>query len=161
MLRKLVAAMAILAAASPSLAAGEPPAVAPALSDEQIRSLATELGACLVGKTTGEDRVVVARWIAGAVASAPQVAALVKIDAAEKDQVDRAMAKVFTRLMTVDCLAQAKPLLKAGSRAGFEIVGESLGRIAVTELLNNPQASNSIEAYARYLDRQAFEQAAK
>ena len=39
-----------------------------------------------------------------------------------------------------DCAAEARPLFKAKSEAGFKTAGGALGKIAMQELLGNPAA---------------------
>ncbi|TCM21969.1 hypothetical protein EDF56_101646 [Novosphingobium sp. PhB165] len=127
-----------VAAAPP--AASAPPTPTP-LSPEVEHTLAAKLGECFVMKSTGEDRVAFARWFVAALGSAPQVADIAKIDPAQKDGLDRQVATIFTRLIAVDCAEQARPLYQVHSSAGFSTAGEALGRIAMQELMSNPDAS--------------------
>ena len=114
------------------------------------------LGRCFVNKTTGEDRIAVARWMLGAMASAPKMADLSKVDAALKVTLDKGMAGIFTRLITVDCVSEARPLLQAKNNAAFETAGEALGEIAIQELLADPRAMEGLSSYVKYLDQNAF-----
>ena len=121
------------------------------------QSNAERLGNCLVSKTTGEDRILSARWILAAMASAPQVADVAHVEPAKKEEIDRAMARLFTRLMTKDCLEEARPLLLARDGAGARTAGEALGRIAMQELLSDPKAVAAVAKYATYIDYREFE----
>lgn len=114
------------------------------------------LGQCFVMKSTGQDRLTVARWMLTSMASAPQMSNSVTVDASRKTDYDLAMANLFTRLMTVDCLEEARPLFVARSQAGFETAGEALGRIAMQELLTNKEAEASLGAYTKYLKEEDF-----
>jgi hypothetical protein len=57
---------------------------------------------CVVMKSTGADRLAAARWMVTALSSAPQMAGLVSVTPAAKPDQDRAVAALFTRLLTVD-----------------------------------------------------------
>ena len=61
------------------------------------------LGQCMAMKTTGEDRILVARWMLVAMASAPQMADFLTVAPGKKDGLDRGMATLFTRLLVRDC----------------------------------------------------------
>jgi hypothetical protein len=142
------------------LAASGAPAAARA-QDAEAQAQAQALGQCFVDKTTGADRILVMRWMVGALASAPQMADLVKIDTARKTEIDKGMASLFTRLITVDCAAQAKPMFKTKSRGGFETAGGALGRIAMKELMSDPNASKALETFTNYLRDSDFAEVVK
>ena len=58
------------------------------------------------------------------------------------------MAALVTRLLSVDCLAQARTAIKLGSAF------KSLGELAMQEVMNNPSVNASIGEYMKYLDQQ-------
>lgn len=147
-------AIALVAASLSSASYAAPP-----LPNEA--QLAEALGQCFVMQTNGHDRLAVASWMLGSLASAPQMAEVAKVDSAKKVELDQAMAKLFTRLMTQDCAAQSRPLFKAKSEAGFRAAGEALGKIAVQELLGNPAASAALGSYANYLNDSDFKKLAE
>lgn len=138
------------------LAASSIPAAAAPAQDADAQAQAQLLGQCFVDKSTGQDRIVVMRWMVGALASAPQLADVVKIDTARKTEADKQMAALFTRLITVDCAAEAKPLFKNKSSGGFETAGAALGRIAMKELMADPNASSAMGTFAGYLNDSDF-----
>lgn len=107
-------------------------------------------------KTTGQDRILVARWMIAAIGSAPQLGDIVKVDTVKKDQTDQAMAQLFTRLIKEDCAEHSVPMLKSKDKDGFGTGGEALGKIAMQELLGNKTASASLMAFARYIDEADF-----
>ena len=138
---------------SVSVAAAEP------AQDEA--AFAQALGRCFVLKSTGQDRIVAARWIFGSMASSPQVADVANISSETKASLDREMALLFTRLITVDCAAESRPLFLMKSTKGFETAGGALGQIAMTELLTNEQAAAAFSAYTDYLNEEDFEAVTK
>jgi hypothetical protein len=113
------------------------------------------LSECLVAKSTGADRVLLAKWIAAAMLSAPQLADIGKVDASKRDSLDRDTAALFTRIVTKDCLEQARPAFKQGSTA-MSGAFEALGRVAMQELTGNPQSSAAFATFTKYLREEDF-----
>ncbi|HEU4821737.1 MAG TPA: hypothetical protein VFS87_11355 [Qipengyuania sp.] len=114
------------------------------------------LGQCFVLKTTGSDRLLVARWLAGAMGVGDATKGMVSVDQAAKSTTDRQMAALYTRLLAKDCAAQAAPLVKAQDMRGIEAAGGMLGEIAMKELMNDPKVAAAIAAYAQHIDPAAF-----
>ncbi|MCT2400850.1 hypothetical protein [Novosphingobium mangrovi (ex Huang et al. 2023)] len=157
MKRVAVLLCAMLAWGSGSAHAVEPSAEVKALTPEAEQQLAAELGQCFALKSTGEDRLTLARWFVAALGSAPQTADVAKVDPAQKDKLDRQVAVIFTRLMTVDCAEQSRPLFQARSSAGFRAAGGTLGRLAMQELMGDPKtASAMLGGYTSYLREEDF-----
>ena len=148
-------AMMVAVSGAPGLAAGAQ------VGADELSARGAVLGQCFVNKTTGEDRIAVARWLLAAMGSAPKMADVTRVDPARKVAVDKAMAVIFTRLITKDCAAEARPLLKAKSDTAFRAAGEALGRIAMTELLSDPKAAQGVGSYTEYLNEADFADLAK
>lgn len=126
----------------------------PARADDEIETLKQ----CVRLSTTGKDRITAARWLLVSLASAPQIKDLTTIDPVQKVQLDKDMAKLFTRLFTVDCLEEARPIfIEPGHSKDVEEVGGVLGEMAMQELLGNKDAVAAVSAYANYLDPKAFD----
>lgn len=140
----LLAAIAVAAPAPGAAQTGEP--------------LGERLGRCLALKSTGADRLAVARWLLGVLASAPQAADVTTLQPGKKDASDRAMAAVFTHLIVTDCAAEAKAVfaIPGGGQAGFQVAGEALGRVAMNELMTSPETQKAIASYTRYLKQEDF-----
>ena len=134
----------------PALAADTTPTAA------ELSAQANALGQCFVAKSTGADRLAVARWMLAGLASAPTMVDVAKVNPVRKVQADKDMAAIFTRLMTVDCATEARPLFLAKSKAAFETAGGALGGIAMKELLSDPRAAQGLADYVQYLDQSAF-----
>lgn len=132
------------------------PAVAADTPAADLSAQANALGQCFVSKSTGEDRIAVAGWMLAAMASAPKMADVARVDAARKVELDKGMAAVFTRLITVDCARESRPLFLAKSKAGFETAGGALGEIAMKELLSDPKAAQGLADYVKYLNENDF-----
>lgn len=142
-------------AAAGSLACASLAVATPASAQTMVASpnpASARLGQCLVGNTTGNDRVLVARWMAASMASSPMMQGLVSVDQAEKERVDRLMADLFTRLMAKDCLAEAKVVMQARDQQGMQAAGGRLGEIAMQELMMDPAAMAALLAYVKHID---------
>ena len=114
------------------------------------------LSNCIAMKSTGSDRLEFARWIVGALGSSPQVHDVVTVSPATKDKQDRTVAELFTRLMTVDCLTESRAVSKTRGQEGFKAAGGVMGRLAVQELLGNPDASAAMSSFTKYLNDEDF-----
>ena len=157
-MRKVIGFGAAILATTVSTAAF---AVDVAPAPTEVNAPAEALARCFVRKSTGEDRIAVAKWMLSALASGPQMEGTFKVDPVRKAEFDQHMAAVFTRLMTVDCANEARPVFKTNSSAGFEAAGGALGGIAVQELLTNPAAKRALEEYTKYLKESDFANVAK
>lgn len=127
-------------------------AVPMAATAQTAEAEAQALAQCVQLSTDGKDRILTARWLMGALGSAPQLQDMVQIDAQKRDQNDRGMAALFTRLLTVDCLAESKAVFRrdasgSGIRQAFEVLGE----IAVQELFGGDPTGGSMASYTKYL----------
>ena len=117
---------------------------------------AKALGRCLVLKSTGEDRIGLARWVGAGVLASSHVADLGQVSTAKREAVDRQVAALFTRLITKDCVEQAKPVMTFNSSAGMSVAFEALGRAAMQELMTDPKASAAMGTFTQYLDHADF-----
>ena len=116
-----------------------------------------DLGECIALSTTGRDRLVTARWFATSLGMAPQLSDAVKVEPAAKEQSDRDMAALFTRLFTVDCADEARVLMANRDQAGIQAAGGRLGQIAMQDLMSDPKVLESMISYLAYIDPTAID----
>ena len=112
------------------------------------------LGSCMVDSMTGKERKEMAQWIFFAIAAHPEIKEYSKISEAVKSKTDEHMANLVTRLLTEDCLTQAKTAYKQEGQAAIVGAFELVGKVAMQELMMNKDVSNSIAAYSKYLDQE-------
>jgi len=98
----------------------------------------------------------VAGWMLAGIASAPQLKDVATLQPGRKEQLDREMAALFTRLMTKDCMSEAKALFATRNSGAFEAAGQPLGMIAMRELMGDPATLAALSAYASYLKEEDF-----
>ena len=126
------------------------------VAGREANPAALELGQCLVGQTTGNDRLLMARWIGISLSSSPQLADSVTVDADEKLSVDKGMAALYVRLLTRDCVEQVGPLVVAGDQRAIETGFGMLGEIAMRELMSNPQAQAAMMGFTSHIPPEAY-----
>lgn len=130
-----------------------------ASAQADAKALATALGDCYVAQSTGEERIKLARWITVSMLSSAKVQTVAQIAPGARERANRDMAEIFTRLTVKACLPQSKALFSADpSGKTFELAGEALGRMAMTELLSDPDTEASFGDYTKYLDDKMFDQ---
>lgn len=116
---------------------------------------------CVVLSTTGRDRIVLVRWVAVSIGSSDRLQDAITVKPGAKEEVDRKMGELFTRLFTVDCRKEAAPLLKGNDNVGVEAAFGELGRIAMSELTNDPQLEQILTGFVQYADLEALAEVAK
>jgi hypothetical protein len=121
------------------------------------------LGKCLVGETTGNDRVLLVRWMTFAFAAHPAVHDAVTVDASKADALNREVAHLFTELITQRCAELTKAVVKEGGDPGaaFSAAFEVLGRAASVEVMRSPEVNASVAGFTDYLDQAAFDKLMK
>jgi len=111
------------------------------------------LTACMADNTTGKDRKDLARWVFVGMSAHPEIQSLSKVTEANRDELDRMLATMVTRLMTENCRVQAKLAMENEGSAAFEAAFGAIGRLAMQELMSNPAVTSSFTRYAKYLDK--------
>jgi hypothetical protein len=119
--------------------------------------LTGKLDECLTLSSTGRDRLIFAGWMAASLASAPQLKGIAEVNVVERDRLNRDLARIFTRLITVDCLEESRLLFRAGKSDAFKVAGRGLGRMAMQELMSDRDASVQMERFADYINEADFE----
>ncbi len=111
-------------------------------------------GQCLIGKTTGEDRLLLARWMTFAFATHPVVQDAVTVDQSSLDEADRKMGDLVMALLAERCSAEVRAAVIAEGNAGvaMEKAFEMLGMVASQEVMMNPDVQNRINAFGSHLD---------
>jgi hypothetical protein len=133
------------------------PASAQMAAGQQASPGAAMLGQCVIGKTTGYDRVLVGQWLGTGLATAPQLEGLVTVDEAGRDAVNQKMAQLFVRLFTVDCVEEARPLIAANDIQSVQMAFAMLGEVAMGELMSDPRAMAAMSGYVEHIPADAFE----
>ncbi len=118
------------------------------------------LSQCLGDNTSGRERKELARWIFLGISAHPenrQFASQAARDAT--DVTDKAVAATFTRLLTQSCVTQARAATKEGGAAAIQAGFETLGRLAMQELMSDKEVSSRMSAFEKHFDRKKLNSA--
>jgi len=111
------------------------------------------LTTCVADNTTGKDRKDLARWTFVVMSSHPEIQRLSNVSQTDRDQLDRILAAIVTRLLAENCQAQAKLAIETeGSEAPLKTAFEAIGKLAMQELMSNPEVNSAATSFAKYLD---------
>ena len=116
-----------------------------------------EMARCLVKTTTPADRTVLARWVFLAIALHPEVKPFLSVSDAERNELNRAFAKLFEVLLTESCRSQAQEAIKYEGPSAFEASFQILGQVASRELFSHPDVARSMADVMKHLDKQKLE----
>jgi len=116
------------------------------------------LGQCLVGQTTGDERLLMVRWLTLAFARHPAVQDAITEDASKLDDTNRSVAKLVTDLLTNRCAPQAKAAVAEGNdpSVAFQTAFQALGAAAAREVMAAPEVSAAVSGFSSYIDRDAL-----
>jgi hypothetical protein len=126
-----------------------------ALADSATNDLTT----CLTDSTTGRDRKDLGRWFLIALAAHPEMKDVSNVTPEAREAASKGMAALVTRLLTQQCVAQARALFgqgTGGSNALTTAFG-ALGQVAMQELMTDPRVNAATGEFTQYLDKQKFE----
>src|SRR6267378_2388983 len=118
-----------------------------------------EMTKCLVKSTNAADRSVLVRWIFVAVAMHPEVKAIFAVSDIQRDESNKAMAKLLEALLTESCRSETQNVAKYEARGAFGASFEILGEVAGRELISDPSVTRSAADLMKYLNKQKMESA--
>ena len=112
------------------------------------------LAKCLADNTTGKDRKALARWMFVSMSAHPELRDLALNSEGSIEQTDKTMAAIVTRLLIENCTSEVQAVVRTGEgeqtmRRAFE----SLGRLAMLELMSNGDVAASVSRFGRYVDQ--------
>ena len=165
---RILAALAVAFAFSMPAFAAQPQTPVAAQTPQAMQAVPTQavpkavkplsaqdaLTQCLIQSTSPNDKRVLVKWVFAVIAQHPDISAMTKIDAEQRNVIDRDAAKVFEQLLAKQC---AGPLRTAMKQSGTDAIGRSfqtLGTSAATDMLQNPQVVASGAGLMKHLDMQ-------
>ncbi len=117
------------------------------------------LATCMADNTTGKDRKDLARWIFVGMSAHPEIQRLSKVTETNRDQLDRMMAAMVTRLLTENCRVQTKLAMEKDGSEALKTAFGVMGKLAMQELMANAEVNSSFTRFARYLDENKIKSA--
>jgi hypothetical protein len=114
------------------------------------------LSKCLVEKTDAADRAALARWIFTVISYHHSVRDMVNMSDAQRTELNKEGAAVFTRLMAYDCGTQSRAALFEDGEEGFSDAFGVVGELAIEELLGAPEVDAGMDDMLDYVDSDAI-----
>lgn len=117
------------------------------------------LGQCLADNTSGRDRKDLARWVFLAMAAHPEIKDLSKATPADANGASQATGALFTRLLTQSCAKEARMAMAAGGANALQLAFQTLGQLAMQELMSDGNVAQSMNAIERHVDQKKINEA--
>lgn len=116
--------------------------------------------ACMSDNTTGKDRKDLARWIFVGMSFHPEIQSLSSVTETDRDQLDRRMAAIVTRLLIENCQVQVKLAMeKEEGEAPLKSAFSVMGQLAMQELMANPAVNSAFTRFVKYVDTEKLRSA--
>jgi len=128
-------------------------------SNVAIASPSSEaLGACMADSLTGKERKNLAQWIFFAIAAHPEIRSFANVSSQDQVKIDQSTGQLITRLLTENCAPQVRAALQQDGNEALNSAFETVGKVAMQELMTDKDVVASISGYAKYLDEQKIRQ---
>lgn len=108
---------------------------------------------CLTDSTSGRDRKDLVKWIFLAMASHPEISALAVAEPATVEDSNARVGALMTRLVAEDCAEQMRQMLAEHGSTSMTTAFETLGGVAMDELMAHPDVSKAFADLERHFDQ--------
>jgi hypothetical protein len=116
-----------------------------------------ELAKCLVKSTSSADKNFLVKWIFSIASVHPEVQSIASVSEAQRAALSKNAAKLFERLLTESCRAEAQQAFKYEGSHTLESSFSVLGQVAGRELFSNPSVAKGLADFANQIDKQKVE----
>ena len=116
-----------------------------------------DLSRCLVKSSTATDRLSFVRWIFSAMTAAETVKAMSTVTPEERENASRETVTLMERLVLVDCRTETAMAIQYEGEAAIGTAFETLGKVAVTDLMGDPAVNAEMERLQTYMDLPKWE----
>ena len=110
------------------------------------------LGKCMVDHASEADRTTLIRWVFAIMAASPKVQSLATVSQAQRDELSRQSGQLLSRLITVDCRAEAVASIKLNGAKTLKDSAGVLGETAMEGLMGDPAVARSMLGLLAGLD---------
>jgi hypothetical protein len=110
------------------------------------------LGSCMANSLASNERKELAKWIFFIMSSHPDIQQYSQVTVEARRSTDEYAAKLITRLLTENCATQAKTAVKADGQKALGKAFETVGGVAMQELMSNKEVTTSMLGYTKFLD---------
>ena len=115
------------------------------------------LGQCLSDGTSGKDKKNLAKWIFVGMSAHPELANIAKASIEDIEAAQRTVGILMTRLISETCPDEMRAVVKLEGSEGIKVAFEFLGKMAMQELMTNPEVNGAIGGFERFLDKSKIE----
>jgi hypothetical protein len=112
------------------------------------------LAVCLTDSLDGKERKMLAQWVFFNMAAHPEFITYSNISHSSKEEMDKKIGKLLTRLIAEDCPSQTANAIKLKGISAMEQAFHIVGGVAMQELLANQSVSKAFSSFDKYLDQQ-------
>ncbi|MHB8914272.1 MAG: hypothetical protein ACYC4K_00500 [Thiobacillus sp.] len=120
---------------------------------------ADAIGQCFANSTTGKDRIELARWVFASMALHPDVVSSSSITPQKREAINQSTGALFNRLLAESCAKEVKEAVKFEGQAALKTAFESLGKLAMQELMSNPAVGAGFSGFEKYVDMKKVKKA--
>lgn len=120
---------------------------------------ADAIGQCFANSTTGKDRIELARWVFSSMALHPDVAGSSAITPEKRESINQSTGELFNRLLAENCTKEVKAAMKFEGQMALKSAFESLGKLAMQELMSNPAVGAGFSGFEKYVDMKKLKKA--
>jgi hypothetical protein len=113
-----------------------------------------QLGSCLTSKASPDDHTKLMRWMFSAMSLHPAISSMANVTPDQRAEIDKTMADLFMRLLTVDCRAEAVAAIKNEGPNAIGGAFQTLGQIAGAGLMTAPEVAAGMSGLESHLDAQ-------
>ena len=120
---------------------------------------ADAIGQCFANSTTGKDRMELARWVFASMALHPDVASNTTITPQKREAINQSTGALSNRLLAENCTKEVKEAIKFEGQGALKTAFESLGKLAMQELMSHPAVGTGFSGFEKYVDMKKVKKA--
>jgi hypothetical protein len=121
-------------------------------SQAQAGPAADALSKCVAGATSAQDRVVLTKWAYVVASANPELRSMSAVTEPMREEANHRVADLLTRLVTVDCRAQAVTAVRTEGPQAVQGAVKALGESAARDLFADPSTLAGMTGFVKYLD---------
>jgi hypothetical protein len=110
------------------------------------------LSACMVRSATPADHLILAKWIFAIMSRHPAVSNMANLTEAQRLAINKDGGNLMIRLLATDCAAETKAAYIADGEEAIGNAFGSLGEIAMTDLMSDPNVQSELGKLTEYTD---------
>ena len=120
-----------------------------------------EMARCLVTSTNNRDRTKLVKWMFRVYGDHPDVSYMVDLSDREKKVIDKDVADIFTRLLSLDCIDETKKALDYEGDNVMFTAFEILGSVAAKGFIENQYVERAINKFVEQVDTEKLDYLSK